>query len=96
MAGMVEQLTIGAAKMQFVVADGSSSPSYNLSTRKEGVNMRSSAECYAEAERLERKARTAQVARTREQCLVSAGLWREHAAQAEEREKAELLKAAAD
>jgi hypothetical protein len=37
-----------------------------------------------------------QVARTREQCLVSAGLWREHAAQAEEREKAELLKAAAD
>ena len=33
------------------------------------------------------------MARTREQCLVSAGLWREHAAQAEEREKAELLKA---
>jgi hypothetical protein len=27
---------------------------------------------------------------------TSAGLWREHAAQAEEREKAELLKAAAD
>ena len=58
--------------------------------------MMSSAECYAEADRLERKARTSQVARTREQCLVSAGLWREHAAQAEEREKAEVLKAAAD
>ena len=58
--------------------------------------MRSSAECYAEAERLESKARTSLVPRTREQCLVSAGLWREHAAQAEEREKAELLKAAAE
>lgn len=58
--------------------------------------MRSSAECLAEAKRLERKARTTQVAWTREQCLFSAGLWREHAAQAEEREKAELLKAAAE
>jgi hypothetical protein len=86
---------IGAANMQFVVADASSWPSYNFSS-KEGSTMRSSAECYAEAERLERKARTSQVARTREQCLVSAGLWREHAAQAEEREKAKLLKAAAD
>ena len=46
--------------------------------------------------RLERKARTSLVPRTREQCLVSAGLWREHAAQAEEREKAALLKTAAD
>ena len=58
--------------------------------------MRSSAECYVEAERLERKARASQVAWIRQQCLVSAGLWREHAAQAEEREKAELFKAAAD
>jgi hypothetical protein len=58
--------------------------------------MRSSAECYAEAERLERKARNSRVPRTIAQCLVSAGLWREHAAQAEEREKAELLKTAAD
>jgi hypothetical protein len=58
--------------------------------------MRSSAECFAEAERLERKARGAQVAWVREQCLVSARLWREHAAQAEKREKAELLQAAAD
>jgi hypothetical protein len=58
--------------------------------------MKSSAECYAEAERLERKARIAPAARTKEQCLVSAGLWREHAAQAEEREKAALLQAAAD
>ena len=94
---MSEELLIGAANMQFVVADASSWPSYNFSKHaKRGSTMRSSAECYAEAERLERKARTAQVARTREQCLVSAGLWREHAAQAEEREKAELLKAAAD
>ena len=58
--------------------------------------MRSSAECLAEAERLERKARTSQVAWIREQCLISAGLWREHAAQAEKREKAGLLKSAAD
>jgi hypothetical protein len=58
--------------------------------------VRSSAECYAEAQRLERKARTSLVPRTREQCLVSARLWREHAAQAEEREKAALLKTAAD
>jgi hypothetical protein len=58
--------------------------------------MKSSAECFAQAERLERKARAAQVAWVREQCLVSASLWREHAAQAEEREKAEILKAAAD
>ena len=33
---MTEQLIISAARIQFVVADGSSSPSYNLSTRKEG------------------------------------------------------------
>lgn len=58
--------------------------------------MRSSAECLAEAERLERKARTTEVARIREQCLVSARLWREHAAQAEEREKADLSQAAAE
>ena len=58
--------------------------------------MRSSAECYAQAARLERKADSAQVAWIKEQCLVSAQLWREHAAQAEEREKAEVLKAAAD
>ena len=93
---MAEQLVTGAATMQFVVADGSSLPSYNLSKHAKRGHMRFSAECYAEAERLERKARTSQVARTREQCLASAGLWREHAAQAEEREKAELLKAAAD
>jgi hypothetical protein len=53
-------------------------------------------ECHAEAEKLERKARTSQVPWIIEQCLVSAGLWREHAAQAEEREKAEHLKVAAD
>jgi len=58
--------------------------------------MRSSAECHAQAERLERKAKASEVAWIAEQCLVSARLWREHAAQAEEREKAELLKAAAD
>lgn len=58
--------------------------------------MRSSAECYAEAEKLERKAITAKVKWLREQCLFSAALWREHAEQAEEREKAALLKAAAD
>jgi hypothetical protein len=32
----------------------------------------------------------------REQCLFSATLWREHGVQAEEREKAVLLQAAAD
>ena len=58
--------------------------------------MRSSAECYAQAERLERKARTAEVAWVRDQCLVSARLWREHAAQAEERENAARLQTAAD
>jgi hypothetical protein len=58
--------------------------------------VRSSAECYAEAEKLERKAITAKVKWLREQCLFSATLWREHAVQAEEREKAALLKAAAD
>jgi len=62
-----EELLIGAANMQFVDADASSWPSYNFSKHaKRGSTMRSSAECYAEAERLERKARTAQVARTRE------------------------------
>ena len=59
-------------------------------------NVRSSTECYAEAEKLERKARTAQVKWLREQCLFSATLWREHAVQAEEREKAALFQAAAD
>jgi hypothetical protein len=82
--------------MQFVVADDLSLPSYNFSNQAQRGYMRSSAECYAEAERLERKARKSHVARTREQCLFSAGLWREHAAQAEEREKAEVLKVAAD
>jgi hypothetical protein len=59
-------------------------------------NVRSSSECHAQAEKLERKARTAKVKWVREQCLVSATLWREHAVQAEEREKAALLQAAAD
>ena len=59
-------------------------------------NVRSSTECYAEAEKLERKALTANVEWLREQCLFSAELWREHAVQAEEREKAALLRAAAD
>jgi hypothetical protein len=58
--------------------------------------VRSSAECYVQAEKLERKARTAKVKWVREQCLVSATLWREHAVQAEEREKAALLRTAAD
>jgi hypothetical protein len=58
--------------------------------------MRSSVECRSEAERLERKAETSEVPWIREQCLVSAALWRDHAAQAEEREKAELLRSAAD
>ena len=58
--------------------------------------MRPSAECYAEAEKLERKALTAKVKWLREQCLFSAAHWREHAVQAEEREKAALLQAAAD
>jgi hypothetical protein len=62
----------------------------------EARNVRSSAECYAEAERLERKALTAKMKWLHEQCLFSATLWREHAVQAEEREKAALLRAAAD
>ena len=59
-------------------------------------NVRSSTECYAEAEKLERKALTMKVKWLREQCLFSATLWREHAVQAAEREKAALLQAAAD
>jgi hypothetical protein len=59
-------------------------------------NVRSSTECYAEAEKLERKALTMKAKWLREQCLFSATLWREHAVQAAEREKAELLQAAAD
>jgi hypothetical protein len=59
-------------------------------------NVRSSTECYAEAEELERKAITAKLKWLREQCLFSATLWREHGVQAEEREKAVLLQAAAD
>jgi hypothetical protein len=53
--------------------------------------VRSSTECYAEAENLERKAKTAKLKWLREQCLFSAALWREHAVQAAEREKAALL-----
>lgn len=59
-------------------------------------NVRSSEECYAEAEKLQQKAATAKVKWLRDQCLFSATLWREHAVQAEEREKAALLQAAAD
>jgi hypothetical protein len=59
-------------------------------------NVRSSTECYAEAEKLERKALTMKVKWLREQCLFSATLWRAHAVQAAEREKAALLQAAAD
>jgi hypothetical protein len=59
-------------------------------------NVRSSTECYAEAEKLERKALTMKVKWLREHCLFSATLWREHAVQAAEREKAALLQAAAD
>ena len=59
-------------------------------------NVRSSTECYAQAEKLEQKALAANVKWLREQCLFSATLWREHAVQAEEREKAALLQAAAD
>jgi hypothetical protein len=58
--------------------------------------VRSSTECYAEADKLERKAKSAKVKCLREQCLFSATLWREHAVQAEEREKAALLRTAAD
>jgi hypothetical protein len=49
-----------------------------------------------EAEKLERKAMAAKVNWLREQCWYSATLWREQAVQAEEREKAALLQAAAD
>jgi hypothetical protein len=59
-------------------------------------NVRSSTECDAEAKKLEQKALAANVKWLREQCLFSATLWREHAVQAEAREKAALLQAAAD
>jgi hypothetical protein len=64
--------------------------------QQRGMNVRSSTECHAEAEKLERKAITAKVKWLREQCLFSATLWREHAVQAEDRETAALLRAAAD
>jgi hypothetical protein len=57
---------------------------------------RSAAECYAHAEELERKARTAKEPWAREQCLFSATLWRKLAQETEAGEKAVPLKLAAD
>jgi hypothetical protein len=58
--------------------------------------VRSTAECLAHADELDQRAQEHKEAWAREQCLFSAALWRKLAQETEAREKAALLRSAAD